>query len=201
MWIFPLVLSLCQKQELLLLLLPHQHPRSPVRFGPHPNLLFLTAHLHLPTTPHLRPFPLGHPLHLLHPLTAMEKSWRWRWRWTMITMGSLQPLELRKTAVGDLLYLQLLLRWRYWHNKVSFWHFPFLKTRRGWIQTHGHCNWWPTGAPYYFQTYNEFLVIHRVQSHRWGKVKNVKPVRWIKPLLLAAVPFSTPSLLPVQVSR
>lgn len=42
---------------------------------------------------------------------------------------------------------------------------------------------------------------HSLWSHQahWGRVRNVKPVSRIKPLRLAAVPFSTPSLLSVQV--
>ncbi len=100
------------KQDLRLTpLLPHHPHLCPVHHpsGPHLNLLFLTAHLHLPTTPRLRLCPQAHLLPLLLLLTVMERSWRWRWRWMMIMMGSLQLLELRKTAVGGPLYLQPLL--------------------------------------------------------------------------------------------
>ena len=91
-----------------MLQLPQQHPLSLVHSGPHPNLLFLTAHLHPPTIPRLRLSPQAHHLHLLLLLTVMERSWRWRWRWMMIMTGSLQLLELRKMAAVDLLYLQAL---------------------------------------------------------------------------------------------
>lgn len=40
----------------------------------------------------------------------------------------------------------------------------------------------------------------RHRAHR-GRVKNVKPVSWIKPLLLAAVPSSTRSQLSLQVKQ
>lgn len=111
------------KQDLLLfpLLLLHQHLLSPVHqpSGLRLNLLFLTAHLHLPTTPRLHLSHQAPHLHPLHLQTAMERSWRWRWRWMTITTGSLPHLEQRKMQAWGLLYLQAPLAWRYESHQVS----------------------------------------------------------------------------------
>lgn len=162
------------KQDPRLLLLLHQHLLSPVHrpSGLHLNLLFLPAHLrHHPATPRLHLFPQTHHLHLLPLLTAMERSWRWRWKWMMITTGSLRPLVLKKTAVGGLLYLLVLLAWRYGSNQVSSLESLFL------------CCTWQC-----FTHVNSAVNSCYISclSHRlWsllplGRVRNVKPVSWIK---------------------